>query len=90
MINMRGDRVLVRADLGKPLERIVVGDGRRVIYLSRPDLCDQVIAEGSGVGFPREDVFYFDASLFNDLLNEWKTSGRTQPETWDQAIPLSN
>ena len=79
---MARDRVMARAYEGEPLERVVVGVGERVIYLARPDLTEATMATGGGVGFPREDVFYFDEAAFAALTDQWARQRATDPATW--------
>ena len=82
---MKGDRVLVRADRQRPLERIIVAEGKRVFYRSRPDLFAQVAKAGGGVGFPKDDVFQYDPDLFAKLSEQWDASGQVDLETWHCA-----
>ena len=84
---MDGERVLVRADRLRPAVLLVVGLGERVVYLARPDGFGEARAKAGGVGFPREDVFRFDANLFARLESEWKREGRTSPALWAEGLP---
>lgn len=84
---MDGERVLVRADRLRPAVLLVVRPGDRVIYLSHPDRFGEAKAKAGGIGFPREDVFRFDADLFARLESQWNREGRTSPSLWAEGVP---
>jgi hypothetical protein len=65
-------RVICRDWEGKALDRLAVGAGKRVIYVSQTP-------EQEPVGFPKEDVFRFQSELANRRLSE--------PE-WSKLTPL--
>ncbi len=67
---MQGDKVIVRAFRGKPLERRVCEVTKGKVFVCRPDLLDQCQqGEAWPVGFPAGDVFSFDPDLLNRLEN---------------------
>ena len=77
--------VIARAFRGEPLKRAVVGAGGTVIYLANPEVLDLVESEElPAVGFPLEDVFVFDQSVFSALESEWRERGRTSGDLWGQ------
>jgi hypothetical protein len=83
---MKLEHVLVRADRGQPLDRIVVEVSGGVIYAANPALFDHVLSgETVGVGFPKPDVFLYDPSLFAGLTRQWNERGETAEEDWCEA-----
>jgi hypothetical protein len=80
-VDMRGETVIVRAFKGVPLARQVWDVGERVIYL----------ASGEGltpIGFPKEDVFIYDESLYKRLQSAARRrDGRNLPRIWSEAKP---
>lgn len=80
-------KVLARAYGGEPIECLIWGEGRRVFYLIHPRHLSDVQAGTSGaIGFPREDVFRFDADLYARLREQWHREGRTNPAAWASAV----
>ena len=82
---MRGDTVIVRAYRGEPLMRRVWDADTRLVYL-----CSERQFQGlwrgelrvlPPLGFPREDVFVYDAALLAELEERWQTD----PTVWDRA-----
>ncbi len=74
---MDGRFVIVRDFEGKPLRRVVVKVGERVIYVANPDALQRVNSgESSAVGFPPEDVYVYDEIEFSKLALEWDATGR--------------
>jgi hypothetical protein len=83
---MQMQKVLVRAFGGEPLDRVVVEHGERVIFLAHPGRIAAVQAGDSyPVGFPREDVFVFDAALYERLKYQWDSQGLTESALWAEA-----
>jgi hypothetical protein len=70
---MRGEQVIVRALGGEPLIRRVWEVFPDAIYICSEEGYEKLIA-GDGwmpVGFPREDVFRYDPSMMEALLENW-------------------
>jgi hypothetical protein len=81
---MRGDRVIVRAFKGKPLDRRVYEVFRDKVYVCRSDLLEQCGQNDVWpVGFPCRDVFVFDA----DLLGRLEAAGTRLSAIWREARP---
>ncbi len=75
---------MVRAFKGKPLDRRVYEVFRNKVYVCRPDLLEQCGQAGVWpVGFPRGDVFVFDA----DLLGRLEAAGTRTGAIWQEARP---
>jgi hypothetical protein len=78
--------VLARAYRSEPLRRIAIEAGDRVVYLANPEYLMEVEAgESDPVGYPREDVFEFDADLYMQLREQWEREGRTDDTLWRSA-----
>jgi len=82
-------RVIARAYKDKPLDRIVVGEGERVIYIANPSTVVSTGKDGTeGVGFPKNCVFEFDSALLDSLNAAWASGDRDQLERlWSAAKP---
>src|SRR5262245_10642759 len=82
---MEKQTVIARAHLGEPLKRVAVMVGDGLIYLSNPGSL-KMVQEGERwpIGFPREDVFHFDLSIFYELEMEWRREKKTSPEVWQK------
>jgi hypothetical protein len=82
-------KALVRAYGGEPLCRVVVGETERVVYIANPDKLPAVEAgDSSPVGFPHEDVFEFDAALYERLRDQWDQERHTDDALWKEAANL--
>jgi hypothetical protein len=74
---MDGRLAIVRDFEGKPLARVVVNIGDRLVYVANPDLLERVQAgKSSAVGFPPEDVYVYDDITFSKMSSEWEATGR--------------
>lgn len=78
---MRGETVIVRAFKGVPLARRVWDIGERVVYITNE--------EGlTPIGFPKEDVFIYDESLYKRLESATRRrDGRNLAGVWSEAKP---
>lgn len=85
---MKGEHVLVRARGGRPLKRRVWRVSEEKIFVLSPETYKQAEAgiETRAIGFPREDVFRFDAKLLAALHSALGDPARLQ-ELWESAIP---
>lgn len=82
--------VLARAYRDEPLRRIAIETGELVVYLANPEYLKEVEAgESDPVGYPREDVFEFDADLYRRLREQWEHEGRTDDILWRSARPYT-
>jgi hypothetical protein len=82
--------VLAQAFRGQPLRRLVVEKTHRAVFLVNPDYLAAVEAGESGAaGFPVEDVFEFDADLYQRLREQWERDGRTDDTLWRSARPYN-
>lgn len=80
------DVVMVRASQGEPLRRIPIWSNRDVVYLANPDLIAAVEAgDSSPIGFPIDDVYAYDAGIFEQLTGQWGRDGRTENGLWEKA-----
>jgi hypothetical protein len=80
--------VLARAFRGQPLRRFLIDMTDRAAFVVNPDYLAAVEAGESGaVGFPAEDVFEFDADLYDQLRKQWEKEGRTDDALWRAAQP---
>jgi hypothetical protein len=80
-------RVLAMAYGGRPLERLAVGRGKGVIYLSTDNSNESPIS--NGVGFPENCVFEFERELFHSLQHAWLSQNEEALEhLWAKATPL--
>lgn len=85
---MQKKRVIVRASGGEPLERIVMGRGRRVIYLANPHrISAELSGETDPVGFPVEDVFAFNDQVYEALCLQWQKTQATKNADWEALRP---
>jgi hypothetical protein len=86
-VSMSKPMVLARASQGEPLVRTVISEGESVIYLANPNRVAEVLAgQTDPIGFPREDVFSYDAGMEERLLNAWQ-SGAPVDDLWRDAEP---
>lgn len=88
---MRGEAVIVRAFKGVPLARKVWGIGERVIYLTDDEGLERL---NTGhytpvpLGFPKEDVFSFNKSLYKRLESAYRRKDeRHLAGIWSEAKP---
>lgn len=76
---------------GEPLDRIVNGVDRGLVYLVHPSR-EGLIAENPniGVGFPLEFVFSYDNQLLNELQAAYEKNDQAKLESlWKTASPLA-
>lgn len=79
--------VLARAYLGEPAKMVEIERRPGVVLLSNPDLVSRVEANQiDPIGFPEEDIFAFDADLYDRLKMEWE-QGQQPPQSWKAARP---
>jgi hypothetical protein len=82
--------VVARADRGKPVRRLALETGKRVVYLANPERIDAVEAgESYPIGFPMEDVFEFDEAVFAILVEQWARQRATDPAIWRKLKPYA-
>jgi hypothetical protein len=82
--------VLARAYRGEPLRRAIVEQTDRAAFLVNPDYMAAFTAgEIGSAGFPIEDVFEFDADLYDRLHAQWERDGRTDDMLWRSARPYT-
>jgi hypothetical protein len=82
--------VLARAYRGEPLRRVVVEHTERAAFLVNPDsLAAFTAGEIGAAGFPIEDVFEFNADLYDRLHVQWERDGRTDDMLWRSARPYT-
>lgn len=84
-------RVIAKAYADQPLDRQLTGIRGEVVYVTNPSTGN---ANGtprfSGVGFPADCVFEFDAELFDSLTNAWKASEVSAlAMLWGRARPIN-
>jgi hypothetical protein len=80
---MASDFVIARAMGGEPIKRVVIESGERVIYIAAPDKLAAVeTGESEPVGFPKEDVFYYETNTYNTLRAQWDSNGKTDSAVW--------
>lgn len=84
-------RVLAKAYGDQPLDRLIVGEAKRVFFLASAsalngnDESDDLV----GVGFPRDYVFLFDAALYESLEAAWRKGDREGLNVlWGAARPI--
>lgn len=86
---MAQKKVLARAWGGKPLERVELRRDLDVAYLCNP-LALEALAVGRTfpIGFPLEDVFAFDAGLYQDLMMAYSLGESARVSAlWARAHP---
>jgi hypothetical protein len=67
-------RVIARAYMDEPLDRVVVGEGKRVTYIAAHSApCSTGNVRSDGVGFPKNCVFKYEPGLFESLSEAWKS-----------------
>jgi hypothetical protein len=82
--------VMARAYKGEPWRCFVVRTTERGAFLAGPNSVDAIEAgECEPVGFPIEDVFEFDAALYDRLHAQWERDGRTDDMLWRSARPYT-
>lgn len=75
--------VIARAYRGEPLEREFISQSNGLVYVKSPGRMNGLeAAESLAVGFPAEDIFYFDDQVFGALAHEWQECATTSKETW--------
>jgi hypothetical protein len=79
--------VIARAFRGEPLLRVVIGSRGTIVYVANPQNVDKSeLDQAEGVGFPLEDVFVFDRSIFSALEKEWSRHRTTPDSLWRKLI----
>jgi hypothetical protein len=83
-------RVLARAYGDRPLDRVAVRFEKKVTFIAAQSVASAMQpGELGGIGFPRENVFTFDAELFESLEGAWSDGdGETLSRLWAKATPL--
>jgi hypothetical protein len=78
---MQGEKVIVRAFKGEPLVRLIWE-----VFPDAISICDQEgyqkLLAGEPwmpIGFPRKDVFRYDAAVVEKLMSAWQVD----PSIWD-------
>jgi hypothetical protein len=80
---------MARAYRGEPWKCLIVETTDRAAFLTSAEHAAAVEAgQCEPVGFPIEDVFEFDAAIFEQLRRQWETEGRTDDQLWRFAVPL--
>ena len=83
-------RVIAMAYKDRPLDREVVGETDKLIYVANlSGLNSMERAAASGVGFPPDCIFQFDETLFDSLEEAWDRDdlGKLK-ELWSRAQPV--
>ena len=74
---------------GRPLDRVVVSESARLAYVADLSAHSSDVCTPDGVGFPREYVFRFDATLFDSLSRAWDARNASAlNELWAHAVPI--
>jgi hypothetical protein len=83
-------RVLARAYGDRPLDRIAVGSGVKVVYIAAQSVASSMApGESGGVGFPKDCVFSFDSALYESLAQAWEAGDDASlAALWEAATPL--
>ena len=80
---MKAVPIIARAFQGEPLHRVAVDQENRLVYITTPDRVSAVEAgEWEPTGFPKEDIFLFDAVAYELLRSQWTKAGRTDTQVW--------
>ena len=85
---MQGDYVIVRAFGGVPLIRRVWEEDERGVYVTDDSHLERLLAGDPEIhpplaGFPREDVFRYDAKLAASIEHPQRSEGWD----WNQLTP---
>ena len=65
--------VIARAHGGEPVRMIAFGRRGRVVYVANPSRVDAInTGDSEPIGFPAEDVFRFDETLYQQLRADWE------------------
>lgn len=82
--------VMARAYRGEPWHCFAVRRTERAAFLAGPNSLEAIEAgDCEPVGFPIEDVFEFDASLYERLHAQWEREGQTDDALWRSARPYT-
>jgi len=82
---------MARAFRGEPWRCLVVEMATRVAYLTSSEHVEDVEAGRlDPVGFPLEDIFEFDPTLFDRLRSQWERERRTDEQLWRSAVPFGS
>jgi len=83
-------RVIARAYMDEPLDRMIVGQGKSVTYISNLSTgLPQQNPLTEGVGFPKDCIFEFEPELLSDLRSAWESSdGNALAVHWRRARRL--
>ncbi len=72
---MNYEPVIVRDFMGNYLKRVVLGQGKGLVYVANPDHLEAVLeGDSSPIGFPDYDVYVFDEALFSGDLGVMDSS----------------
>jgi hypothetical protein len=84
-------RVIAKAYGDRPLDRLIVGETKRVYFVASAsalggnDEDDDLV----GVGFPKDCIFHFEAALYESLEAVWRSGDREQlTALWSAARPI--
>lgn len=81
---MRGDVVMVRDVTGAALVRRVWDEDARAVYACTEERYTSLLSGGREwppIGFPREDVFVYDATLLDAIAADRTAWNRATPYT---------
>ena len=84
-------RCIAMAYGGEPLDRVVNGADRGLVYLVHPSRENLIVENPNiGVGFPLEFVFSFDDQLLKALKAAYEAKDQAKLELlWKTASPLA-
>ena len=78
--------VLARAARGEPWRCLLIRTTDKASFLVGPEsLAAFEAGECQPIGFPAEDVFEFDAALYDRLRAQWDSDRRTDDALWKSA-----
>jgi hypothetical protein len=81
--------VIARAYADKPLDRIVVERSPKLAYIASSAALSADDSDRTGVGFPVNNVYKFDESLFRLLVSAWESGDHKQLlDLWSRAEPI--
>jgi hypothetical protein len=87
---MAYSEVMAKAFRGEPWRCFALRTTDRAAFLAGADTLEAIEAgECEPVGFPIEDVFEFDAEIYDRLQEQWKHDGRTDDTLWRSARPYT-
>ena len=78
--------VLARAARGEPWRCLLIRTTDKAAFLVGPEsVAAFETGECQPIGFPAEDVFEFDAALFDRLREQWERERQTDAALWQAA-----